>query len=306
MTTFLSPWKGPLIGAYYYATLPGRWWLSAAAARDGHAPVMVIYYHRVADYTPNDWTISNARFNSEIDWLQANFDLVSLDEAQRRIREGNTRASVTITFDDGYAENCERALPLLIGRRIPCTYFVTSYYALTGKSFPHDVAAGTPLRPNTIAQLRALAAAGIEIGGHTRTHADLGQITCERQLRDEIVGGREDLEQALGIEIRHFAFPYGLHENLQAAAFHIAAGAGFAGVCSAYGGYNLPGDDPFHLQRIHADPQIVRLKNWLTIDPRNIRATARFNYKQPPPESCVNPPPIERRDDSDLPPHSRT
>src|SRR3990167_9574760 len=117
MTTLRTPWKHPLIGAYYYATLPGRCWRNAAAARRGQAPVMVLYYHRVADHAPNDWTISNARFRREIDWLQQHFDLVSLEEAQRRIRVGNTRAAVAITFDDGYAENCEQALPLLISRR---------------------------------------------------------------------------------------------------------------------------------------------------------------------------------------------
>ncbi len=280
MATFLSPWKSGLIGAYYYATLPGRRLSNCQMARNGNAPVMVIYYHRVADHTPNGWTMSNAQFRAEIDWLQANFDLISLDEAQRRVREGNTRASVSITFDDGYAENCEQALPLLISRRIPCTYFVTSHYLLTGEPFPHDVARGTPLPPNTIAQLSSLAAAGIEIGGHTRTHADLGKINTQQQLHDEIVGGRDDLEQALGINIRRFAFPFGLHANLNAAAFHIAREAGFAGVCSAYGGYNLPGDDAFHLQRIHADPQIVRLKNWLTVDPRKVGRPERFSYEQ--------------------------
>jgi peptidoglycan/xylan/chitin deacetylase (PgdA/CDA1 family) len=278
MTTFLSPWKSGLLGAYYYATLPARCWSNGQAIRGGNAPVMIIYYHRVADHTPNGWTISNSQFRRQINWLAANFDLVSLDEAQRRVREGNSRAAVSITFDDGYAENCEQALPLLISRRIPCTYFVTSQYVLTSTPFPHDVAEGRPLRPNTIEQLGALTAAGIEIGGHTRTHADLGKLANEVQLRDEIVGGRDDLEQALGIKIRHFAFPYGLHNNLNAAAFRIAEEMGFAGVCSAYGGYNLPGDDAFHLQRIHADPEFVRLKNWLTVDPRKVRRTERFSY----------------------------
>lgn len=282
MSTILSPLKGRLIGAYYYATLPGRWLVNAAAAREGRAPVMVIFYHRVADHTPNDWTISNARFRQQIDWLEANFDLVSLDEAQRRIREGNSRASVTITFDDGYADNCEQALPLLIRRHIPCTYFTTSSYTRMGKAFPHDVAEGSPLQPNTVEQLRSLATAGIDIGAHTRSHADLGQITCKKTLYDEIVGGRDQLQQTLGVEVRHFAFPYGLHENLNAAVFKIAAEAGFAGVCSAYGGYNLPGEDSFHLQRIHADPEIVRLKNWLTVDPRKVRRTERYLYDQLP------------------------
>ena len=44
-------------------------------------------------------------------------------------------------------------------------------------------------------------------------------------------------------------------------------------VCSAYGDYNFPGDDPFHIRRIHVD-DMLRLKNWGTIDPRRLRPAA--------------------------------
>jgi peptidoglycan/xylan/chitin deacetylase (PgdA/CDA1 family) len=104
-------------------------------------------------------------------------------------------------------------------------------------------------------------------------------MTSDAQLSDEIVGSRDELEQTLGTKIRHFAFPYGLRENLSPAAIRIAAQAGFDGVCSAYGGYNHPGDDAFHLQRIHADPEFVRLKNWLTVDPRKVRRGERYAYE---------------------------
>ena len=36
---------------------------------------------------------------------------------------------------------------------------------------------------------------------------------------------------------------------------------------SAHGGYNVPGDDPFHLRRVHGDRQFSRLVNWLSFDP---------------------------------------
>ena len=49
-------------------------------------------------------------------------------------------------------------------------------------------------------------------------------------------------------------------------------------VCSAYGGYNYPGDDPFHVHRIPAVCEMLRLKNWLTADPRKIH-TRRFEYR---------------------------
>jgi hypothetical protein len=71
-------------------------------------------------------------------------------------------------------------------------------------------------------------------------------------------------------------FPYGLHQNLSGLAIETARKIGYASVCSAYGGYNFPGDDAFHLQRIHADPETIRLKNWLTVDPRKLALVRRF------------------------------
>ena len=57
---------------------------------------------------------------------------------------------------------------------------------------------------------------------------------------------------------------------------------GYEGVCSAYGDYNFPGDDPFHLRRIHVE-NMARLKNWGTIDPRKINPTHTVEDYLPPP-----------------------
>ncbi len=263
--------------AYLYGSMPHRIAANTIRARRGRAPVSILFYHRVADDHLNTWTISNDRFTEQVEWLEKHFDLVSLEEAQRRMRSKNHRAAVAITFDDGYADNCEHALPLLIKKRIPCTYFVSTKFVLEDKSFPHDVAAGEPLRPNTIEQLRMLSRAGIEIGGHTRNHTDLGRLCDIDQLYDEVVLAARDLAGEIDRLVRYFAFPFGMHANLNAAAFRLARENGFEAVCSAYGGYNFPGDDSFHLQRIHGDPEWFRLKNWLTVDPRKLR-TKRFDY----------------------------
>ena len=265
--------------AYYHATSPYRLWSNLYAMRQGKAPVMVLFYHRVADEYPNDWTISRQQFGQQIAWLQENVDLVSLEEAQSRIHSGhNDRPCVSITFDDGYAENCQHALPLLIKWRIPCTYFVTVQNCFDGTPFPHDVAAGQPLAPNTLEQLKALSGSGVEIGAHTRTHADLGQLHDPAKLTDEIVTAGEELQLAIGAPVRYFAFPFGMRENLNSEAFHLAHEAGYEAVCSAYGGYNFPGNDSFHLQRFHADPELIRLKNWVTVDPRK-RNIPRYQYE---------------------------
>lgn len=261
---------------YYWASLPSRRRATVERAQRGTEPVQVLFYHRIADEHPNDWTMSARQFARQVSWLQSRFDIVGLDEAQRRITSGiNSRPTVCITFDDGYGDNMRFAVPMLLERRIPFTYFVSTEHVLGGKPFPHDVCVGRPLLPNTIDDLRFMVAAGVEIGGHTRTHADCGRLDHDGLVR-EIAGAKQELENAIDHRLRFFAFPYGLYANLSTEAFAVAYDAGFQGVCSAYGGYNLPCDDPFHLQRIHADPEFIRFKNWLSVDPRKLRGQEDF------------------------------
>jgi peptidoglycan/xylan/chitin deacetylase (PgdA/CDA1 family) len=286
----MNPWRQFALATYCQMTYPYRVWQSRGLRRLGRSPIGVMIFHRIADDEANDWTTSTTTFRDAIHWLNDHFELISLGEAQQRIRaESNRDPAVCVTFDDGYEVNCREALPLLIERRIPCTYFVTTGPALTGTPFEHDRAMGNHFRPNSVDQLKEIAAAGIEIGAHSRTHPDFARITDEDVLFDELVTARDDLQAAVGVPIRYFAFPFGSHENLCAAAFHMARDAGYEGVVSAYGGYNYAGDDPFHLQRKGVDGALVRLKNWATIDPFRHRRIPRFEYESraAPPMAAV-------------------
>ena len=265
-----------LLGLYCGGTLPYRLLAAARRSAAGAVPIMVLFYHRVADSQPNPWTMTNRQFARQIRWLHRRFDLVSLAEAQRRICSGRChRPTVSVTFDDGYADNCTGALPLLIDLGIPCTYFVSTHQVLDGVPFPHDVAAAQPLPVNTAAQLRWMVAHGIEVGAHTQSHADIGAIADPVRLAGELVTCKHQLEAAVNRPVRYFAFPYGQPENMTDEAFHLAREAGYQGICSAYGGYNFPGDDAFHLRRIHADPEMVRFRNWLAVDPRKVWISSR-------------------------------
>jgi peptidoglycan/xylan/chitin deacetylase (PgdA/CDA1 family) len=205
--------------------------------------------------------------------------MISMEETQRRMRSGaNTRPAVHITFDDGYADNCRTAIPWLVKESIPCTYFVTVRNVLENRPFDHDLKAGASPAPNSLDEVRAMAAAGIEIGAHTYDHPDLGTLSDPAAMIREIVTARNELSAAVGRDVRYFAFPFGQHANLSCRAFHLAAGSGYDGVCSAYGGYNFPGDDAFHVQRIPAVCERLRMKNWLNADPRKLY-TRRFDYR---------------------------
>ncbi|TWU39058.1 Polysaccharide deacetylase [Novipirellula aureliae] len=246
----------------------------------GTAPMFVPFYHRVADTHPNDWTISRDDFLSHVDYCQARFDLVGLNEIQRRVgRNHSPRPSVTFTFDDGYAENLDFALPLLADRQIPCVYFVTVDAIENQTPFPHDIEAGVRLAVNTAAQLREISAMGIEIGLHTRSHIDFSNVTDPAVLHDEIVHAKERLEDIIGDQVRYFAFPYGLPPQLTPQAIEMVHESGMHGFCSAFGAYNLVGRDAFHIRRFHGDPNFSRFQNWLSFDPAKVSNEPKIEYK---------------------------
>lgn len=264
----MNPIKQTALRAYMALTQPIRWYWGHSLASANRYPVSILFYHRVSDFHPNPWTISTREFERQIEWLRQRFEIITLAEAQHRIQVGNSRPAVAITFDDGYADNCLTAIPYLVNHQIPATYFVNNENIKTGQPFPHDVERGIPLAPNGIESLKLMHRSGIEIGAHSRTHRDLGQTTDPEILFDELVVARDELEDLIEGPIKYFAFPYGQFENLNDEVFQLAKMYGFSGVCSAYGGFNSIGSDPFHLQRIHGDPEFLRIKNWLTLDPR--------------------------------------
>lgn len=245
-------------------------------------PIAILFYHRVADTHLNPWSISRRNFAGHLDWLERDFDVISLAEAQRRIRsQTNYRQSVVITFDDGYAENCDFAIPELQRRGLPATYFVATDAVKQGTPFSHDMRYHRPLRPNTIAEIQDIARAGFEIGGHTKSHADIGSLTNASTVADEILGGIAELESWGVGPVRYFSFPLGLPANTSQTAVDILLEAGLAGFCTAHGAWNWPGSSGYHLRRIHADPGMQTLKNWLTFDPRKMRDHVTFPFCEP-------------------------
>lgn len=265
----MNRWKRYLLPLYYYTTWPIRQGYAWIAACQGRCPIAVVVFHRVADDGATPWTCPTKVFRRHIQWLAQHFELISLAEVQRRLQQQRShRPAVHITFDDGYADNCRFALPWLLEQKIPCTYFVTVEQIRTGRPFPHDQALGYGFAPHRPEELRRLAEAGLEIGCHSYTHRNLGPLRDPAALQKEIVQARCELEQIVGGPVRYFAFPFGHPEHLNPEAFAWLWRAGYQAACSAYGVYNLPGRDPFHIRRIPADGSLPRLKNHLFFDPR--------------------------------------
>lgn len=108
-------------------------------------------------------------------------------------------------------------------------------------------------------QVRVMRQAGMLIGGHTLTHANLVHAT-EEEVRSEIRGCQEVLARKLGEPPRHFAYPNGgadAYHDERAKAEVRAAGFKTAGTSRF--GFVEPGSDPLELPRVGVPASLAEL-----------------------------------------------
>ena len=278
----MSIFRQIVLPIYRWSTRSKRAELARRFAESQQWPAAILFYHRVSNQFPNAWSMSRKCFREQLDLIDSIGTFASLDEVRQEQLDGTrNRLKIAITFDDGYSENMDWAIPEMVIRNVPCTYFVATDYVENAQPFPHDVQKGRPLTPNTKAEIREMASFGIQIGGHTRSHLDLGQEWPTEKLRSEIRDSRKKLQDWSGQPIDYFSFPYGLINNISQAAIDMVAQAGYKAFASAIGGWNVPGRDEFHMLRFHGDRCTEALRNWLTLDPRRIKQRCDLHYKRP-------------------------
>jgi peptidoglycan/xylan/chitin deacetylase (PgdA/CDA1 family) len=152
---------------------------------------------------------------------------------------------VGITFDDGYRNTLTQALPVLRSHGFSATCYVVS--RALGATNAWDAAIGVPATPlMDLADLRQWLAAGMDVGSHTRDHADLSSLD-EMAARAQMTGAKFDLEQALGVAVDHFCYPYGRFRPEQAAWVREA---GYKSATTVRRGRATSADDPFLLPRV--------------------------------------------------------
>lgn len=92
--------------------------------------VVVINYHRIgyggaSEFDRNAFTTTAEAFDEQVAFAARNFDLITPEELVEAARAGRGRHAM-ITFDDGYRDNYEVALPILRSYGARATFFVTT------------------------------------------------------------------------------------------------------------------------------------------------------------------------------------
>lgn len=208
----------------------------------------ILVYHSIGDPT-RFGNISVERFRRDLTFLTARYDVVDLPDVLKQGR----KKRVALTFDDGFSNFYDHAVPLLREFDCPATVFVSSEFV--GDANPdllsdrHQILQNTSPVMLTETQLRELVADPlISVGNHTKTHPLLSELTDESSRREEIVGGKTALESMLDVEIDRFCYPYGDHDPASVALVRESHALGVTTAARLVG----PNDDPALLPRISA------------------------------------------------------
>jgi peptidoglycan/xylan/chitin deacetylase (PgdA/CDA1 family) len=166
------------------ATLPLGLWPPRGAD-----DVVILLYHRVG-HEEVEIELPPWEFEREIAYLAAHERVLTLDQVL--IGDGG---GVVVTFDDGTPDFHEHVVPVLDRYRVPATLYLATRLAESGAGVTWD-------------HLREAVGTGlVTVGSHTHTHADLSRAS-EEDAREEMRRSKELIEDRLGAQCRHFAYPW--------------------------------------------------------------------------------------------------
>jgi peptidoglycan/xylan/chitin deacetylase (PgdA/CDA1 family) len=204
----------------------------------GHVdvPVPILEFHVIADPSPGapnqGLYDAPSTFRAQISWLVAHgYHGVTLDAVFRSWRSSGWLAlpqnPVVLSFDDGYPEDVDVAMPVLREKHWPAVLNLQVGNLVPGR-------------------VRRLMAAGWEIDAHTFTHPDLTSVS-EVRLRREISGSRRWIQSVFGVPADFFAYPYGRYDARVVAE---VSRAGYRGAETQDPGDASGVDRPYRLPRI--------------------------------------------------------
>jgi len=216
----------------------------------------VLLYHHIGPFragTNPDLTISPHCFDLQMRWLAEHGYSAITASNWLEIRRGKKevpKRPILITFDDGYEDTANYALPAIRRYGLAATvYVVTSQIGGSDACWQQARGRRAFHRLIDARQILSWAEGGIEFGAHSRTHPELTALGSE-QLAEEVEGSSDDLNRLLGARPASFAYPYGVYNR--AVRDHVSRSFDSAVTCEA--GCNRLPTDPYALRRAEIMP----------------------------------------------------
>ena len=213
---------------------------------------VILTYHSL-DNSCSVISMDPSRFAGQMEFLSTSgIPVVSLAEA------ASHPGSVALTFDDGFQNFAEHALPVLERHRFPATVFVVSGYCGKQNDWPNGALTIPRLPLLSWNELAALPPR-ISVGAHTITHRNLSQLS-ENEAESELRLCRQTIEQRLGRSVPCLAYPFGASSprvrKLAASQFALAVGTTLAFLPPGANQMDLPRIDTYYFRAETALPRL--------------------------------------------------
>ncbi|MFH0732420.1 MAG: polysaccharide deacetylase family protein [Candidatus Omnitrophota bacterium] len=199
----------------------------------------ILMYHSVSEKGDDSLCVSQDSFNRQMAYIKwKGYNVISLDELVEGIKNKKAfkRDTIVITFDDGYKDNYKYAHPILKKCGFSATIFVASNAIGKEKE-----------RLNWQEMIEMAQNSKISFGAHTRNHSYLPEVKGEAELRNEILGSKEDIEKNIGKGADYFCYPTGgFTEEVKT----IVKESGYKGACTTNRGFARNNQDIYELKRI--------------------------------------------------------
>jgi len=230
----------------------------------------ILMYHSVSpqEADPYQVTVSPARFRQQMAWLRARgLRGVGVGELLGARAGDGASGLVGLTFDDGYADFMQYALPVLARYGFAATVFPLA--ARLGGVNTWDPAG--PRKPlMTARQVRQAAEAGMEIGSHGLRHISLPGASGPA-LTAELENSRAVLQAASGQPVAGFCYPFGDTDQRVVAAVRTA---GYSYGCAIWRG---PYTSQHALPRVYVGDADTPWRLWA----KAVKHRLTWNYAVP-------------------------
>lgn len=215
----------------------------------------VLMYHSIAPHKDRvaPFTVSTEMFERHMRWMRRRgIKGVSMRELLEAPQHDSRQRLIGLTFDDGFADFADFALPILKRHGFTATVFVVA-----GEIGGTNDWVSGPRKPlMTAAQVHEVAAHGFEIGSHSLHHVRLTSLRPS-DLCEDLVTSRRILHDISEQDITGLCYPYGDHDERVVGA---AEAAGFD-YCCAIDYSNFLGR--YALPRIYVDEADASRSLWI-------------------------------------------
>lgn len=223
----------------------------------------VLMYHKINDKAENPVTVPTSTFAAQMAQLaELGYVVVGLDAVLDHYVEAAPLPpkAVLITFDDGYRDNLENAVPALQRHGYPAVLFAPVGYVGERFPLPHDehLAERGIINPTIDwGEVRELEQAGVRVESHGISHRPLAELDVDEAAR-EIAISKLRLEDRLGRRVRAFAYVKGSEAHYKPVHLSLLRQAGYDLGFTSVSGANGPQTDRFRLRRYNVEPYPAR------------------------------------------------